>query len=230
MTKSIRHLAGAAILAASLLGAAAAAVADPGPEVCRTCAIRGSGHGPEKVAATRSHEGREYAFCSVACAEAFDAFPEGYAVHPIPRAAPRVTLTTTAGDALALGAGGEHVVLLDFWATWCAPCKKAMPELERLQDEFGPLGLAVVGVSIDEDPAALEKYLRSRPPGYAVARDSKETPAWAAYAVAAIPAMVLIDRQGRIVAEWRGKVDMKDVRAGVQAALGGGQAGTGDSR
>jgi thiol-disulfide isomerase/thioredoxin len=182
--------------------------------------VRGAGHGPEKVVASRRHEEKDYHFCSEQCADAFDAFPDGYAVHPVPRPAPKAAVTTTAGDVLTLGAAGERAVLVDFWATWCAPCKKAMPELEELHREYGPRGLTVVGVSIDEDAEALEKYLRKKPMSYPVVHDSKEDPVWWAYSVAAIPAMVLIDRDGRIVGEWRGAVDLAQVRDRIDATLG----------
>jgi thiol-disulfide isomerase/thioredoxin len=200
-------------------GSGSAAGEAPERAVCRVCEVRGAGHGAEKVVATRPFEGRDYPFCSEKCAEAFDGFPDGYAVHPVPRPAPEAVVTTREGEDFRLGAEGEDVVLLDFWATWCAPCKKAMPEIEELHREYGPRGLTVVGISIDEDAEAVEKYLRKKPVSYPVALDSKEDPAWYLYSVAAIPAMVLLDREGRIVGEWRGAIDLGLVRDRIEEEL-----------
>jgi thiol-disulfide isomerase/thioredoxin len=202
-----------------VLTAGVGSAAAPEKAVCRACEVRGAGHGEEKVAASREFEGRDYHFCSKDCAEAFDAFPDGYAVHPLPRPAPAIVVTTTEDESVSLGSTGGDVILLDFWATWCAPCKKAMPELEELQQEYGDSGLRVLGVSIDEKADLVEKFLKKRPLGYAVAIDSAEEPAWHEFAVAAIPAVFLIDRQGQIVGEWKGSVEMSEVRRQVASLL-----------
>ncbi|HMB70527.1 MAG TPA: redoxin domain-containing protein [bacterium] len=216
-------------LALLLIAAAGPARAEaPEKAVCRVCEMRGAMHGAEKVAASRTYEGKDYHFCSDKCAEAFDAFPAGYAVHPLPRPAPQAVLTTTEGEEITLGATGDGVVLVDFWATWCAPCKKAMPELERLHRELEPRGFGVVGVSIDEDAGAVEKFLRKNELGYPTAIDSPESPTWYAYSVAAIPAMFLIDGEGRIVGEWRGAIDMGTVRERVEELLGRADEGAGE--
>lgn len=191
----------------------------PETAVCRACDVRGAAHGEEKVVASREHEGKTYHFCSEQCGEAFDAFPAAYALHPIPRPAPSIVVTTTDDRNVALGVPGGDAILLDFWATWCVPCREAMPELEALQREYGAKGLTVLGVSIDEEAGAVGTFLGKTPLGYTVAIDSTEQPAWHAFAVAAIPAMYLIDGEGQIVGEWKGKVEMDDVRRRVEALM-----------
>src|SRR5512133_1833031 len=52
-----------------------------------------------------------------------------------------------------------NVRIVDFWATWCDPCREQLPFLDRLANEYGPQGLSVYGVSFDEDRAALERFL-----------------------------------------------------------------------
>jgi thiol-disulfide isomerase/thioredoxin len=213
-------------LLASLLfaGAACPAAAGDAPTeeaICRVCEIRGSAHGLEKVAASRDHDGQSYAFCSEKCAEAFDTFPAGYARLPVPRPAPAVALTTLDDRRVPVGSPGGGLLLIDFWATWCKPCLKAMPELEKIHRDYGDDGLTVLGVSIDKTAEAVEKYLEKKPVEYAVALDSGDEPAWHAFSVAAIPAMYLVDGESRIVGEWRGSVDMDDVRRAIEEQLAG---------
>lgn len=198
---------------------ACAAAAGDEKAVCRTCEIRGAGHGEEDVAASRIYEDATYHFCSKPCAEAFDTFPAAYAKLPLPRPAPALALTTLDNREIRLGEATDNLLLLDFWATWCAPCIKAMPELTELHEEFADDGLTIVGVSIDESPDKVAKFLEKKPLDYAVALDSKETPAWQAFAVAAIPAMYLLDREGRIVGEWKGRVRVEDVRKRIESLL-----------
>jgi len=195
---------------------------DSAPEqaICRVCELRGSAHGAEEVAASREYEGTSYHFCSEECAKAFDGFPSGYAAHPVPRPAPALSVRTTDGEEIALGESGGDFILLDFWATWCAPCIKAMPEIEALQREYGEQGLRALGISIDEQREEFEKFLRRNELEYAVAIDGGERPAWYQFAVATIPAMFLIDAKGQIVAEWKGAFEMKEVREEVEAFLG----------
>lgn len=208
-----------AVVLAMLAAGAGYAGDAPKKAVCRACEVRGAGHGEEKVVASRTYEGRDYHFCAQACAEAFDGFPRAYAVLPLPRPAPEVTLAAMSGGEISLARAEGELTLVDFWATWCAPCVKSMPKLAELNREYGEAGLSIVAVSIDEKRKTVEKFLEKKPLDYAVAIDSKEEPAWHAFAVAAIPALFLIDGEGQIVGEWRGHVEMDDVRRHVEARL-----------
>jgi thiol-disulfide isomerase/thioredoxin len=190
----------------------------PETAVCRVCEVRGSQHGAEAVAAWRDHDGDRYYFCSTGCGEAFDGFPAGYQVNPVPRSAPPLALTTLDGRTVSL-AQAEGPVLVDFWATWCQPCIAAMPELIRLHDEYRELGLTVLGVSIDEKGAEhVSRFVKERGLPYPVAVDGGDSPAWFAWGVAAIPAAFLVDG-GEIVAEWRGRVDPEALEAAIGQAL-----------
>jgi thiol-disulfide isomerase/thioredoxin len=115
------------------------------------------------------------------------------------------------------------VVLLDFWATWCKPCVKSMPELDAMYRDYQKLGLVVVGVSVDQGDDRVKKvtkFLDKKPVGYPIVIDGEGNASWEAFQVAALPTLYLIDREGRIVERWTGIVDMQAVRNSVDRAIG----------
>jgi len=96
------------------------------------------------------------------------------------------------------------VVILDFWATWCPPCKAEIPSFIALQNEYGKKGLAVVGISVDEGGAAVVKqFVRQSGMNYPVVlADDKTIRAFGG--IEAIPTTFIIDREGRIVTKHLG--------------------------
>ena len=197
-----------ALLASLLLLAVApisVAVAAPAKALCLVCKVKHGEAEEEPVRAVRTHAGVEYGFCSEKCAQEFDADPAAYIPTGLPRPAPAFALTELGGKPISQAALAGQVVLLDFWATWCAPCRKSMPELQALHDKYRDRGFTVVGISIDEDgPAKVKKYVRAKKITYPIAMDSEKDPAWEAFKVKAVPAAFLIDRQGQLVAQWTG--------------------------
>jgi thiol-disulfide isomerase/thioredoxin len=205
--------------------APAAALGKARKALCAVCATTQGEKREEAVEAVRSFEGREYAFCSKGCAEAFDADPAAYLPPVLPRPAPSWAVTELGGAPVA-GAGLRgKVVLVDFWATWCAPCVKSMPRLDAIHRELGPRGFSVVGISIDEDEGAVRTWVASRGITYPIAVDSKDAPAWSAFRVKVVPSAYLVDREGSILAQWTGTVDPKEIEAKVREVLGPDAAG-----
>lgn len=202
---------------ATVVGAAEAAR----EAVCIVCAVREGTTHAEPVRATRTHDGREYAFCSERCAREFAADPAAFVPPAFPRPAPAFAFTTLDGRAVSLDSLRGRPVLLDFWATWCAPCVKSMPELEAVHRRWAARGLTVLGVSIDEGGDALvRKFVAKRKVTYPIAVDAAQDPVWAAYRVKSVPAAFLIDGEGRIVAQWTGRgVDVKDLEARLETLL-----------
>jgi thiol-disulfide isomerase/thioredoxin len=94
----------------------------------------------------------------------------------------------------SIGALRGRVVLLDFWATWCAPCRVSIPKLDALQARFGAQGLSVLGVSTEDaqDVAAFTQHVGMR---YGVASD-KHGATTRSYGVASLPTLVIIDKRG----------------------------------
>ena len=94
------------------------------------------------------------------------------------------------------------VVVLNFWASWCPPCVEEAPALNRLQRHIAPMGGTVLGVSIDEDPAAYEKFLKDFGIVFLTWRDpnvrDNKSKIELAYGTSLIPETYVIDRHGRI--------------------------------
>ncbi|NNE44045.1 MAG: redoxin domain-containing protein [Gemmatimonadetes bacterium] len=192
----------------------------PEKALCNVCALRGADHGDEDVVAWRYVDGELYTFCSEPCGEAFDGFPAAYIELPVPRPAPEAHVALLDGTDLALHDASGGLLLIDFWATWCKPCIQAIPELTEIQSDFAEQGLRVVGVSIDEKGADhVRKFVEKKKIPYAVAVDHGEAPAWAAFGIAAVPSAFLLDADGRIIAEWKGKSQPDEIRAAVEAEL-----------
>jgi cytochrome c biogenesis protein CcmG/thiol:disulfide interchange protein DsbE len=78
----------------------------------------------------------------------------------VPRQAPGFTLKNLEGRDVSLHEFGGKVVLLDFWATWCPPCRKSIPELVSLQDRYEERGLVVIGISLDDPAKASDRFLQ----------------------------------------------------------------------
>jgi peroxiredoxin len=94
-------------------------------------------------------------------------------------------------------------MLLDFWATWCAPCWRALDASERIQAEYGSKGLQVLGVNIDEDVDKAREFAARRAPTLAMVSDARGHVA-DMYAVHAMPVTVVLDCEGRIAARFEG--------------------------
>ena len=188
--------------------------------MCRVCVVNHGEGEPEAVKATRTFQGKEYAFCSEKCAKTFDADPAAYVEPDFPRAAPAFSLKDLAGKPVSNHSLEGKVVLLDFWATWCVPCKKSMPELQALQEKYGARGFTVLGISTDQgDPSKVKKFIEDRKYTYPIAVDSEKAPAWERYGVRAIPAAFLLDQKGRIVAQWTGAPPSAEVEARLKELL-----------
>lgn len=186
---------------------------------CVVCSSNGEGHGDEKPAAGVRFLGRSYFFCNTKEVAEFKKDPEAFMPPVLPRVAPKLTASNLAGGAVSLEDYKGKVVLLDFWATWCAPCIKSMPAVEKLYASRKDKGFVALGVSIDEDQKKVAPFLKKHGFTYPILLDDAKAPTWAAYKVKAIPAIYLIDREGQIVAQWKGEPKMKDVEAAVDAAL-----------
>jgi cytochrome c biogenesis protein CcmG, thiol:disulfide interchange protein DsbE len=101
------------------------------------------------------------------------------------------------GREVNVGADQGKVRVVDFWATWCEPCKEAMPSLDVLARDLGPRGLAVYGVSIDEDRAQIVRFLERTPVSFPILWD-KGAVRVQRFDVNYMPVTLIIDRGGTI--------------------------------
>jgi len=111
--------------------------------------------------------------------------------------APDFTLPTAAGSNLRLKEQRGQVVMLNFWATWCGPCREEMPQLSRLYDKYHGSGFVLLGMNIDDDPRnaiALASKLGVRFP-VLLDTDKKVSKL---YDLSEMPSTLLIDRDGRV--------------------------------
>ncbi len=108
---------------------------------------------------------------------------------------------TLTGETISVAKYKGSVVLLDFWATWCGPCVEDMPYIIALHKKYGPLGLQIIGVSLDRDAAALNKFLEEKQITWPQIFDGKFWDAKLAqkYGVTGIPFTLLINGDGVIV-------------------------------
>jgi len=121
--------------------------------------------------------------------------------------APDFTLSTPSGASLSLAELRGKVVLLNFWATWCVPCRKEMPAIEALYQRYKDRGLEVVAISLDKLAAApVEAFVQEVGVTYRIVLD----PTWATartYGVRGLPATFLLDRAGNVVMRELGERD-----------------------
>ena len=110
------------------------------------------------------------------------------------------------------------LVLLNFWATWCAPCLKEMPLFSKWQRDYGARGLQIVGVSMDDDITSVKQLLVQRPVQYLIVMgDAKLGEQFGG--VLGLPLSFLIDAQGRIVARYQGESDLAVMEAKLKELL-----------
>jgi len=147
--------------------------------------------------------------------------------------APAFTLRDTTGKKVSLSDYKGKAVVVDFWATWCAPCKIEIPWLEKLRDQYASQGLEVLGISEDDldldDQKALLKEKKDITDSatklginYPVLFDDKKV-AEPYGGVDALPTTFYVDRNGKVVAATIGLVDRDEIEANIKKALGSGE-------
>jgi thiol-disulfide isomerase/thioredoxin len=133
------------------------------------------------------------------------------------KVAPEITLASSLNSPAKLSLAGARgkVVLLEFWATWCPPCRASIPHLQKLHDTYGKRGLLIISVT-NEDEETVKEFVKERRMTFPVGID-KDDRTMTTYGIRGIPAAFLIDRTGRVV--WEGHT-MRLTEKEVEKALG----------
>lgn len=111
--------------------------------------------------------------------------------------APDFSLQSMDGGMVKLSDLRGQVVMVNFWATWCGPCRQEMPHLEALYQRYGDLGFTLLGVNVEEDSSGADEFLAETPVSFPILFDP-ENHVSELYDVVAMPSTVLVDRSGNM--------------------------------
>jgi peroxiredoxin len=112
-------------------------------------------------------------------------------------AAPNFTLTDRDGNTVSLEDLRGQVVMINFWASWCCPCREEMPLLEQIHQRYQPLGFTLLGVNVEENSSDAVSWLKDRPVSFPILFDP-DNGVSKLYDVVAMPSTVIVDRQGNV--------------------------------
>lgn len=107
------------------------------------------------------------------------------------------------GSSVNLNSYRGRVVYLDFWASWCTPCRKSFPWMNSMQQQYGKYGFDVVAINLDQDRELAREFLQQTPARFTIAFDPSGRTA-ESYSVKVMPSSYLIDRSGNVVAVHKG--------------------------
>jgi len=116
---------------------------------------------------------------------------------PISGKAPDFTLKSRSGKNLRLSDFRGQVVMLNFWASWCGPCREEMPIMEKFYKRYKKLGFTILGVNVEEDSSKANAYLRDIKVSFPILYDNTNKLS-EVYSVRAMPTTVMIDRNGNM--------------------------------
>lgn len=123
--------------------------------------------------------------------------------------APNFTLERVNAGTFTLRDGSHRVTLVNFWATWCPPCVEEAPSLEKFARQMQPLGVRVVGVSVDQNLPDLQKFISSYHLTYPILRDPNQSLA-GRFGTHMFPETYIFDRDGRLADKIIGPTDWED--------------------
>lgn len=135
-------------------------------------------------------------------------------------AAPQFDLQGLEG-AVKLAKLQGKLVYVDFWASWCGPCRQSFPWMNEMQAKYGARGLQIVGINLDANSADARQFLAATPARFSIVFDPQgATPR--NYGIKGMPSSVLIGPDGKVLLEHSGfrEADRADLEAKIQTALG----------
>ncbi|MDQ3215217.1 MAG: TlpA family protein disulfide reductase [Pseudomonadota bacterium] len=141
------------------------------------------------------------------------------AAHEVGSKAPAFDLPTATKPVRLADLKGQ-VVYIDFWASWCAPCKQSFPFMNEMQAKYGPRGFTVIGVNVDQKREDADKFLATTPAKFTIGFDTTSKVA-EAYQPKGMPTSFLIGADGKVRAMHVGFKDSnrEEIEREIQAAL-----------
>jgi peroxiredoxin/YHS domain-containing protein len=185
-------------------------------EACVVCSVEQDRYHLESCQFSTDWEGQTYHFCEQACLEKFEQNPQQWAAKFGSLSRTTRTAQTLPEFRFPLEPLGSlssedlagKVVLLNLWATWCGPCTEEMPDLVRLQEQYGDKGLAVIALSFDKTREAHRQGISDLKLNFpSIYADQKAVADFLAQlgSVSAIPVTFVVDGNGKIVHRLEGK-------------------------
>ena len=117
--------------------------------------------------------------------------------------APGFSLASSSGTEVSLAQYRGEVVMINFWASWCGPCRQEFPLLESIYKKYGKMGFTLLGVNVEPDSQAANEWLKQTPVSFPILYD-KDSKVSKLYDVAGMPSTVIIDRSGKLRMLHRG--------------------------
>ena len=135
--------------------------------------------------------------------------------------APALVLPDAAGQTVALESLRGKVVYVDFWASWCGPCKRSFPWMNEMAQKYGAKGFAIVAVNLDRKREDADRFLKSSPAAFTILFDPAGTTP-AAWQVKGMPSSYLVDATGKVLMVESGFRDDRkaEVEERIRAAVG----------
>jgi thiol-disulfide isomerase/thioredoxin len=136
--------------------------------------------------------------------------------------APALALPTAGGDTVTLDGLRGKVVYVDFWASWCGPCRKSFPWMAEMQKKYGPSGLMVVAVNVDKKRPDAERFLQATPAQFTVVYDPAGTTP-SAWNVKAMPTSFVVDAKGNVAVIESGfrEENLAELEGRIKTLVGG---------
>jgi peroxiredoxin len=141
--------------------------------------------------------------------------PAVFAMAQQGQPAPPFKVTITSGQTLTLSNYKGHVLILDFFASWCQPCKKSIPHIMELNRIYGKQGLQILGLSLDENKDDLTEFIAPFKLNYPVALVNEDLQT--EYGLRSIPTLFIINKKGIIAGKYMGLTD--EVKKNVEIAI-----------
>ena len=133
--------------------------------------------------------------------------------------APPLQGTTMSGEQVSLATYRGQVLVVDFFATWCGPCKEAVPHLITLKEKYGRQGAQVLGLAVDDTPKALREFISTKRINYPVVQSNEDLET--EYGIRSLPTLFVINRKGIVAGRFQGISDqtLRQVEELIRKAL-----------